>query len=313
MSFLGWIVQTNEIGLGNLQVCSRLGEGGGLSGASRSLGISYSTAHRHLQTIEKDIGAPIFKRMLTGYELTSLGVLLADSGRRMEAEVLGVERQLAGSDQQLTGTIRVSTSELLGLCVIPGLISEFQNSHPGIFIELSVADRLTDLHRREADVVIRGSSNPPGDLIGKRIGPIPYAAYAHQRLFLTHGSNLEDYEWLILEAKENTFFIRWTKELVPDVKPRLAVDSGACLCSLLACGHGSAILPCFVGDESLELVRITPPQVDPALDLWILSHAELRRNARVMAFRRFMQKRLGSSVICAPPGFIPQGEGSGPT
>jgi DNA-binding transcriptional LysR family regulator len=49
-------------------------------------------------------------------------------------------------------------------------------------------------------------------------------------------------------------------------------------------GVGAALLPCFLGDPRRELTRVGAilPELD--VDLWILTHADLRQSARVRAF-----------------------------
>lgn len=279
-----------------------LARSGGLAGAAKSLGMSYSTAHRHLETIERDFGVAIFKRVRAGYELTNQGKILAEAAQRMEDEVLAVRREIAGNDSEISGVIRVSTSELLGFYALPQLVYDFQKLYPDIRIELSVQDALVDLQRFEADVAIRGSSNPLGTLIGRSLGNIPYAVYVHRRLFDQLGeTDLPEYRWIILDnGSPNNFLSRWTYQLVQEPETAVRVDSGACLCVLLEGGHGAATVPCFVGDSMPSLVRLTEPMIDPALQLWVLNHADLRNNARILAFKRFIKQQLPALTQCIP-------------
>jgi DNA-binding transcriptional LysR family regulator len=48
------------------------------------------------------------------------------------------------------------------------------------------------------------------------------------------------------------------------------------------------ILPCFIGDIDPELVRIPPYTSEGKYDLWVLSHPDLRKNAKIQTFVRFM-------------------------
>ena len=50
-------------------------------------------------------------------------------------------------------------------------------------------------------------------------------------------------------------------------------------------GIGLALLPCYLGDEDGDLARALPePVADLVGELWIVTHADLKRTARVRAF-----------------------------
>ncbi len=49
-------------------------------------------------------------------------------------------------------------------------------------------------------------------------------------------------------------------------------------------GVGDALPPCFLGDRRSELGRVGVPLPELDVDLWILTHADLRQSARVRAF-----------------------------
>lgn len=270
---------------------------GGLAAAARALAINYSTAHRRLDQIERKIGVRLFRRLRTGYRLTKQGATVSDAARRMEAEALAVERQVVGADQKLSGEIRVSTSELLGLYLLPDMIGQFMDQYPEVRVELAISDELANLQRSDADVVVRGSANPPPSLVGRKVAPVPYCAYAHRRLVRGNsGRPLADYPWIFLRNQDpHAPLTRWTREIAPEASCRLRIDSGAGVCELLARGLGAAVVPCFVGDPLAELVRISEVRTDSGINLWVLSHVDLRRTARVVAFRRFMEARLAAS------------------
>ena len=47
---------------------------------------------------------------------------------------------------------------------------------------------------------------------------------------------------------------------------------------------GVGLLRCFVGEQRPSLVRLGPPIPELAVDLWLLTHPDLRRSPRVRAF-----------------------------
>ena len=57
-------------------------------------------------------------------------------------------------------------------------------------------------------------------------------------------------------------------------------------------GLGVSYLPCFLGDADPLLERYCEPEVQHDLGLWILLHPDLKRTARVMAFRDYMIKSI---------------------
>ncbi|HZD53573.1 MAG TPA: LysR substrate-binding domain-containing protein, partial [Woeseiaceae bacterium] len=50
-------------------------------------------------------------------------------------------------------------------------------------------------------------------------------------------------------------------------------------------GMGLAVLPCYLGDPEPELIRFLPNPIEElAGELWIVTHGDIKRTARVRAF-----------------------------
>jgi DNA-binding transcriptional LysR family regulator len=61
-------------------------------------------------------------------------------------------------------------------------------------------------------------------------------------------------------------------------------------------GIGLAALPCVLADCDPELVRATSLPEDFMLDLWLLTHEDLRNTARVRIFLDFMAAALAANA-----------------
>ena len=63
---------------------------------------------------------------------------------------------------------------------------------------------------------------------------------------------------------------------------------------LVACraGLGLALLPRFLGDGDAELVRVLSLGPELASGLWLLTHRDLRRTARIRALLDFLYEEL---------------------
>lgn len=53
-------------------------------------------------------------------------------------------------------------------------------------------------------------------------------------------------------------------------------------------GIGLAALPCFLGDSEAGLIRVTGPIAELARELWLVTHEDLRRTARIEVFFAMM-------------------------
>src|SRR6185295_8346684 len=125
-----------------------------LAGAAERLGVDLSTVFRRLNTLEKRLRVRLFDRSPRGYQLTAAGERAAAGAERVETELLALDRDISGRDQQLSGVLRVTASETFSNSVLPPLFSRFHEAHPRIQLSLVIDNRVLDLGRREADVAL---------------------------------------------------------------------------------------------------------------------------------------------------------------
>jgi DNA-binding transcriptional LysR family regulator len=83
---------------------------GGSLAAAKALKTSQSTVHRRLKELERRLGHSLIKRHPTGYRLRELGNAMLVHAERIEEAVTSFARNLAASDQNPTGTVRVTLS-----------------------------------------------------------------------------------------------------------------------------------------------------------------------------------------------------------
>ncbi|HJU30330.1 MAG TPA: LysR family transcriptional regulator, partial [Hyphomicrobiaceae bacterium] len=142
----------------DLRVLLAVARHGSLSGAARALGVNHSTVLRRVAALEAAIGTRLFDRLPGGYALTPAGDDMHMVAARLEEEIAAAQRRLAGRDAQPSGTVRVTTIDILALYVLPRHLTSFRAAYPGISIELVIAETPFSLTRREADVAIRATT-----------------------------------------------------------------------------------------------------------------------------------------------------------
>lgn len=296
-------MKTKRLDWDDLRYVLALARGGTLAGAADALQVDPSSVHRRLVALERRLAVRLFERGRAGYRPTRQGAALIESAARMEAEALALERLISGTDQKLSGLIRVSTSELLGLYLLPRLLRDFGARFPQVEVELSIDNRRVDLTRRDADIVVRATDAPPDNLVGRRLAKIASCAYA-QRGYLERAGRdrpLASYDWLGLDdTLAHAPQARWPRERVPDARCRFRFNLIEGAHQAARAGMGAAVIPAFVGDRDPELERLTAPETSGEFGVWVLTHPDLRRSACI---RAFMQE-IGAMIASEEPSLL---------
>jgi DNA-binding transcriptional LysR family regulator len=271
---------------------------GSLSGAARVLQVEHSTVFRRIKGIERRFGAALFERARNGYTATAHGEVVAEAARSMEEAALTAERRVMGADVRLSGVVRIATTEMFASYLLPRVLPAFLEAHPDIEIEIGVSTSNVDLTRREADLALRASNQPPEHLYGREVGELRYAVFAHRRFF--KGSKTPALEDLPLvgfdESLRHLDIARWLQTRLPGARARLRSDSVIAMMQAAVAGIGAAALPLFAADHHSDLRRLTEVLERPRVRLWVLNHAEMRENARVRALSRHLALELPATL-----------------
>lgn len=156
---------------------------------------------------------------------------------------------------------------------------------------------MANLTRREAEIAIRPTPGPPEILVGRRIADIAHAIYGSRAYLSRHEEkDLSAHDWIALDdALANTVIGRWIHENLRAAHITCRVDALPALRDAALAGLGLALLPCYLGDPASGLRRLTPQTlVEPRSALWLLTHDDLRRTARIRATLDFLAKALAS-------------------
>ena len=205
-----------------------------LSAAARELGVAHTTVSRRLRGLEKSLGVALFERAGDQFEATAAGRDLCRVAARVEEEIFGAERRVMGRDRKLVGKLRVTTFDVVSVGMFP-LFAAFRRHYPAVELTLTTDDRALSLHRREADVALRLSREPPPSLVGRRVGKIHFAVYGARALVEAVGDHppCEAFPWL-----------HWAERLHNRWNGASPTATSAC-CSA-RCGSASGFTSCRV-------------------------------------------------------------------
>lgn len=287
---------------------ARIVEAGSLTGAAARMGVSKAMVSRRLGALEDALGARLFHRSTRRLALTDAGTALYEHAARIvqEAELASVAVEQLKSEP--AGTLRVSTSTVVGrLHVVPAM-AEFLARYPAIDIKLSLSDRFVDLADEGFDVAIRLTDHPPDNVVAKPLAPVRFVLaatpdYLAQRQPIRTPADLAAHDCLSYS------YVPGEREWVLDgpggehrirVRNRLSVNNSECVRDMALTGAGVALLPTMVAWRDLQdggLVRVLPRWA-PRGPIASTMHAVWLPNRypqpRIRAFVDFIAARFGN-------------------
>jgi len=283
-----------ELEWSDLTVILAVCRAGSLSGAARMLGCNHSTIFRKINTIEQKTGVRFFERLPDGYAMTEAGETALRYAERIENEVHSLGREILGQDMRLQGKIRVTAPEGITTNISPKLFAEFCRIHPDVFIEIAGGTFALDLSRREADVAIRATSKPPDTSLGRKICDFRFGVYSSPRyLKQNKGKPIQDQNWCLIQGTVDWLVpLIWKKKAHGERQIVFSSSASLAVLNAAAEGMGLTMMPCYLADANKRLVRVGEPAEALTLELWILTHPDLRHTARVKALIAFLYDAL---------------------
>ncbi|MEJ2362805.1 MAG: LysR family transcriptional regulator [Gammaproteobacteria bacterium] len=280
----------------DLKLFLAVARNGSVSGAARQLNVQHSTVSRRLRQFEQTLGARLVDRVKGGCQLTPAGEHVRETALRVEREVLNVDGVLQNQDADMIGPLRVSALSNMATTILMPMFAQFNERYPQVELHIMVSNLDASLAQREADVAIRLTNTPTDTLLGKRIVTVASTIYASSDYLQQHQHQGGELKWLGVECCG--FHKTWTRQLCQNASHTVVSDDTLLTLSMIRAGLGVSILPCFMGDADPALERVCDPDPAHDLGLWILLHPDLRRTARVLAFRNYMVEAIKQRRDC---------------
>jgi len=279
----------------DLRIFLAIARAGTLGGAARQLGQSQPTMGRRLRALEQAAGHVLFQRTDDGFVLTDEGASLLAHAERIEDEVLAAQRQLAGQEGSLDGSLRLAASDWFGIHVLAPVLAEFARARPRVVIELLTDARLYSLPRREADLAFRITPFREPEVISRRLMSIDYGLYLKAG---TKPPRAGDGAGTPLITMDTAFGgmpdAVWLRRVLPKAHIAARSNNRDAQAQLCARGVGVAVLPCPLGDGLTGVKRIDLGEPPPGRITYVGYHRDLKRLARLRALLDLVIERLAN-------------------
>jgi DNA-binding transcriptional LysR family regulator len=273
-----------------------IAETGSLAGAGDVLALNHSTVFRRLNALEQDLGSRLFERARTGYVPTPAGEEMVALATRMFEDITEFERRVAGRDVKPSGELRVTTNDSLVAHLATPMFGAFCKQFPEIKLDVVIDNRALNLSRRDADVAIRATAEPPETLVGRRIASIAWSIYGAKGCVTPatdDPADLTEQTWIGFgDAISNIGPARWMSRAVAPQRIFYKLNTVLGLSQAIESGLGIGFVPCFIGDKAPSLTRLLRSPMVFDASLWLLTHPDLKNSARVRAFVEFMGREL---------------------
>jgi DNA-binding transcriptional LysR family regulator len=260
---------------------------GTVSGAAEVLGVAHTTVSRRVSGLEARLGCRLFERLPSGYRLTADGQEVLAYVETMETSSLELSRKITGRDRAPGGKVRLTIPDSVLIPLLLPELDSFRRRHDRIVLDLRVSDDVGSLARHDADIAVRLTEKSDATLVGRNMATLWYAVYATPRTEVPK-------HW-IGWSHESQLPRRFQK-LFPDMPVSCTVDSMTAKLAAVKAGLGAAELPCFIADRDTALRRLTDPAPAAGWDLWILTHRDLRRTARIRAVLDFLYDTFSKKI-----------------
>lgn len=173
--------------LTSMAVFVKTAESGSFTSAAKVLGMTSQMAGKHVDALEKRLGARLLHRSTRRQSLTDAGRQYLEGCRRVLAEAAEADARVLSQADHPRGMLRVTAPVAFGACHLMPEITAFLAAHPEVTIDLTLSDRQFDLVEEGFDVAFRIGSLPASRLIARPLTPYRLIACAAPDYLAKHG------------------------------------------------------------------------------------------------------------------------------
>jgi DNA-binding transcriptional LysR family regulator len=126
--------------LNHLRVFASVAKHASLTKAARELRVSQPAISKQLNDLETDLATRLVDRLPRGVRLTAAGEMLFAHAQRILQAEQNAEQELRDLRGLRLGKLAVGASTTVGSYLVPSLFGELHRMHPGVQLELEIAN-----------------------------------------------------------------------------------------------------------------------------------------------------------------------------
>lgn len=150
---------------------------GSFQAAAQHLHITQPTVSLRVRELEDALGTRLFDREGRSSKLNAEGVVALDYADQVLTLLDELETRLR-TDDPLTGVLRVGSSEMIAIAVLPKIIALLDEQYPNLKVELTVSNSFALLDRiasNTLDVALLSTPERPASILVESLAVAPVA------------------------------------------------------------------------------------------------------------------------------------------
>lgn len=263
---------------------------GTVSGAADVLGVHHATVIRHIDALEKRLGAKLFQRHARGYTPTESGRDLLAVAQTTDEQFGQLASRIKGQGEEVAGEMVVTAITGIADLLTP-VLAAYQAAHPKVIIRFLTDMRVFRLDYGEAHVAIRAGEAPQEpDNVVQPLVKMENGLYAARSYIAAHGlpltvEDLAHHRFIGPDNVDNRApFYRWLRDRVAPERIVVRITEPSANLAALEAGMGLGFCGSHYANSHPDLVEVMAPRPEWDAPLWIVTHVDLHRTLKVQSF-----------------------------
>jgi len=171
-----------------MRVFVAVADAGSFVGAADALSLSTAAVSRQIGSLETRLGVRLLHRTTRRLSLSEEGEVFLARARHLLADLDEAEAEITARSGQAVGQLRVNVPVSFGILHLAGLWDLFQSRHPGLTLDITLADRQVDLVDEGYDMTVRIAHLSDSTLISRQLTSTRMVLCASPEYIRSHGS-----------------------------------------------------------------------------------------------------------------------------
>ena len=289
----------------------RSAEASSFAEAARRLGLTPAAVGKNVARLESSLGVRLFLRSTRRLTLTEAGERFLGEVSGGLASIQSAVANLASSQGQPAGTLKVSMGLAFGRDYILPLLGDFLARYPAIIPDWHFDNRRVDLIGEGFDAAIGGGFELPPGVIARELGPahrvlLASPDYLTSRPAIQTPADLQQHDGILIRSPQTGRVRSWAlrtgddRQATLDLKPRMTMSDPEAACHAAMQGLGITLVSTVHALPHLQrgaLLRVLPDWYVDSGSLVLYFSAQKLLPAKTRVFIDFIVEQFRAQKL----------------